>query len=92
MRSAVASVLRRGELGADLAGFRGAELGVEGKGLLPVVACLARVAAGVTRPGKAVVGAGLLVLVADVAGGGMRGRPWRSAGCRVSVAAAAVYR
>ena len=51
-----------------------AELGVEQQGLLPVAVGLAGVAGGVVDAGQAVVGAGLLVPVADVGGDGQRGR------------------
>jgi hypothetical protein len=68
--SARVSARCRGELGADLAGFRRAEFGVETKSLLPVLACLARITGGVIGAGEAVVRAGLLVWVASLAGYG----------------------
>ena len=63
------------DLGADLVGFAGVEPGVEAEGLLPVVAGLAGVAFGVVYAGEAVVSAGLLVLVANLAGEDERGGP-----------------
>jgi hypothetical protein len=66
----VVSAPCRGELGTDLIGLGGAELGVEGEGLLPVVAGPAQVTGSVTGVAEAIVGAGLLVLVADLAGDG----------------------
>jgi hypothetical protein len=57
-----------GELDADLIGFWGAELGVEGEGFLPMVMGLTRVVVGVVTVREAVVGSGLLVFVAELAG------------------------
>jgi DNA-binding CsgD family transcriptional regulator len=54
-----------------LVGFGGTEAGVEDEGLLPVAAGLPGVADGVTGA-ETVVGAGLLVGVADLAGQGQR--------------------
>jgi hypothetical protein len=68
VRFAGLSALRRGEPGADVVGLGVAEFGVEGEGLLPVVAGLAGVAGGVEGVSEAVVGAGLLEFVADLAG------------------------
>jgi hypothetical protein len=45
----------------------GAELGIKGEGLLPVAACPAEVAGGIVGVAEAVVGAGPLVLVTDLA-------------------------
>src|SRR5580700_7747017 len=56
------------ELGANVAGLRGAEVGVESEGLLAVAARLGQVAGGLVAAGEAVMGAGLLVLVVDLAG------------------------
>jgi hypothetical protein len=58
----------RVELVADVLGVRGAEVGAEREGLLPVAARLGQVAGGVVAAGEAVVGAGLLVLAVDLAG------------------------
>jgi hypothetical protein len=57
-----------GELGADLVRLGRAEAGVEGEGLCPVIAGLAGPGQRVIGAGEAVVRAGLLVLVADIAG------------------------
>jgi hypothetical protein len=51
-----------------LAGFGGTEVGVEGTSLLPVAAGQAEVAVGVVAIGEAVMGTGLLVLLAYLAG------------------------
>lgn len=69
----MAVIAGRGELGADLVSLGGAEIGVDGEGLLPVAAGLAVVTGGVVSTGVAVVGAGLLVLVADLDGQSERG-------------------
>src|SRR5215469_7332445 len=67
VRFGMVSATRGGELGADLPGLGGAEFGVEAERVLPVVACLAQVAGGVMGASEAIVGAGLLGLVADLA-------------------------
>src|SRR5215831_17634402 len=70
VRFAAVSVGCRGEPGADVAGLGGAEFGVEGESLPPVMAGPAGVTGGVIGAREAVVGAGLLVWVADLAGHG----------------------
>jgi hypothetical protein len=69
----VAVGLCRGQLGADLIGFGGAEAGVEGEGLLPVTAGLADLAGSLVGSGEAVMGAALLVFPADLGGQAERG-------------------
>lgn len=69
----MALVICRGELSADLSSLGGSEASVEAEGSLPVVAGLAGVAFGVVYAGEAVVSAGLLVLVANLAGQTKRG-------------------
>jgi hypothetical protein len=66
-------VVYGGHLGADLFGFGSAEFGEQGEGLLPVTTGLAEVAVGVARLAEAVVGAGLLVLVAGLGSEVQRG-------------------
>ena len=55
-------------MGMDVVGVGDAEGGVEGEGVLPVVAGLVELAGGVVCVGEAVVGAGLLVAVAELGG------------------------
>ncbi len=55
-----------GQPSADLIGLGDAESGVDGKRLLPLVAGLAGIASWVAGAGKAMVGASLLVPVADL--------------------------
>lgn len=50
-----------GELGSNLVGFGGIEVGVDGEGFLPVVASLPVVPGGLVGAGETVVGPGLLV-------------------------------
>jgi hypothetical protein len=66
LRLAVVLVLCSGEVGADLVGFGGSEVGVEGEGLLPVVSSLAGCVGRLVGSGEAVVGASLLVFPADL--------------------------
>jgi monoamine oxidase len=56
------------EPGADLIGFRRAQLGIAGEGLLPVVPGLSGFAGGVVTAAKAVVRACQFPLLADVSG------------------------
>jgi hypothetical protein len=60
-------------VGADLVGFGHAQVGVEGEGVLVVVAGAGRVGQGVVRVAEAGVGTGLLVPVAEVGGDGEGG-------------------
>jgi hypothetical protein len=46
-------IVEGGEVGADLVGLRRAEVGVEGQGLLVMVACLGGVAEGVVGVAEA---------------------------------------
>lgn len=62
-----------GEAGADLIGLGGAEGDEEGKGLIPVVAGLAEIAGRMAGSREAVVGTGLLVLLAVQGGPAERG-------------------
>ena len=55
-------------MGADVDGVGDVEVGVEGEGLLPMVAGLVEVAGGVVGVGKALVGSGLFVAVAELGG------------------------
>ena len=68
-----AAVVEGGEVGADLVGFGQAEVGVEGQGVLVVLAGEGGVAEGAVGVAEAGVGAGLLVAVADVGGDGVGG-------------------
>src|SRR5208282_5901272 len=72
-------VVAVGELGADLAGFGCAEVGVESEGLVPVAERVSRVAGGVLAAGQAGVGAGLLEPVTGL-GGQVEGAAVRGAG------------
>jgi hypothetical protein len=76
-----ASAHRGGKAGADLVGLRCAEVGVEGQGILVVLACAGGVAEDVVGVAEAGVGAGLLVTVAGV-GGPTTPRPRRGYSAR----------
>ena len=65
----VRRLVEHGKVRGDVVGFGNSEVGVEGEGLAPVVAVLIRIAGGVRGVGEAVVGAGLLVGVADLLAG-----------------------
>jgi hypothetical protein len=56
------------QLSAHLSSLGGAESGVQSVRLPPVAAASVGIACGVLDPGEAVVGARLLVLIADLAG------------------------
>ena len=64
--------LKGDQVGVDVVGFGDTEVGVEGQGVLPVVAGLVGIAGGLVGVGEAVVGTGLLVAVADLGGQGER--------------------
>jgi hypothetical protein len=64
----MATAIGRGELPADLVGFRVAEVGVQRESFLPVVASLAGVSGGLIGVGETVMGTRLLVFLADLGG------------------------
>src|SRR2546429_10030546 len=66
-------VVDGGEVGADLVGLGCAEVGVEGQGLLVVVARAGEIVEAAVGAAEAGVGTGLLVAVADVGGDGEGG-------------------
>src|SRR5947209_9213558 len=68
-----AVVIDGGEVDADLVGVGHAEVGEEGDGVLVVLAGAGGVAEGVVGVAEAGVGAGLLIVVADVDGDGEGG-------------------
>jgi hypothetical protein len=65
-----------GQVGVNVVGVWDVEVGVEGQGLVPVVAGLVELAGGVVSVGKAVVCAGLLVPVAGLIGLWVRATSW----------------
>ena len=65
--------LKAADFCANLVSFRDAEVGVQGEGLLPVRAGLAGVKHGLVAAGEAVMGTGVLVFRADLAGQAERG-------------------
>jgi hypothetical protein len=69
----VAVVVCGGEVSADLISLGRVEIGVESERFLPVPERRAGVVCGVVAAGEAVVGASLLVFVAEVAAQGERG-------------------
>ncbi len=57
-------------MSVDVVGFGDAEVGVEGQGVMPVMASLVDIAGDLVGVGEAVVCAGMLVWLTDLAGQG----------------------
>ena len=63
-------LIEGGEVSVDVVGVGDAEVGVEGQGVVPVMASLVEIAGDLVGVGEAVVSAGMLVPLANLGGQG----------------------